>query len=333
MKSKPLSRNPRRTSPRSAGIIAALASAFFLGLAPVFGKQAINLGLSPYAVVAMRTTAAALVLLLFIWFKKRAYLYIYPAGLLGCMLAGSVNGLGSVFYYASLGRINASLGQLLYSLYPIFVLLWMWLDGQRPSHLTMLRVLILLPGIYLLTQANSGKIDLIGMGMMLISSILYALHIPINQRVLYDMPAPTVTLYTLLSMSVIVVPAFVISAIFFPASRADYSTLPLLAWGSVLGLTIVTVLSRLTLFFGIKNLGGMQATLLGLGELLIAILFSHWWLGEKLTLLQWIGAFLLTVSLFLVAFEKRTSTRPHVSVLLSWLRPPGLPKDIPWPPN
>ncbi len=34
--------------------------------------------------------------------------------------------------------------------------------------------------------------------MMLGAAALYALHLPINQRVLYEVPAPTVTLYTLL---------------------------------------------------------------------------------------------------------------------------------------
>ena len=45
---------------------------------------------------------------------------------------------------------------------------------------------------------------------MLIGSAMYALHLPINQRVLYDVPAPTVTVYTLLAMSFIVIPVYFI---------------------------------------------------------------------------------------------------------------------------
>ena len=41
------------------GVTAALCSALFLGMSPVFGKQAINLGLSFYAVVALRTCLGA----------------------------------------------------------------------------------------------------------------------------------------------------------------------------------------------------------------------------------------------------------------------------------
>ena len=77
------------------GIGAALASALFLGLAPVFGKQAIMLGFSPLAVVALRTSMAAGLLLIIVAIFRRPYLFIYPAGLLGCGLAGALNGLGS----------------------------------------------------------------------------------------------------------------------------------------------------------------------------------------------------------------------------------------------
>ena len=50
--------------PRTKGVIAALASAFFLGMAPVFGVRAMMLGMPPLAVVAIRTLLAALLLLL-----------------------------------------------------------------------------------------------------------------------------------------------------------------------------------------------------------------------------------------------------------------------------
>ena len=77
---------------RSTGINAALISALFLGFAPVFGKAAMGVDqFSPLAVAAMRTSMAALLLVTIILLFKRNILYIYPAGLLGCMLAGAVN--------------------------------------------------------------------------------------------------------------------------------------------------------------------------------------------------------------------------------------------------
>ncbi|HTP03239.1 MAG TPA: hypothetical protein VMJ64_17820, partial [Anaerolineales bacterium] len=90
------------------GIVAALASAFFLGLCPVFGKLSINAGFSPLAVVALRTIIAAAMVLAYVLLFYRRYLYIFPVGLLGCALAGLINGLGSILYYMALVRLTAS---------------------------------------------------------------------------------------------------------------------------------------------------------------------------------------------------------------------------------
>ncbi|MCI0519778.1 MAG: DMT family transporter [Chloroflexi bacterium] len=304
---------------RSQGITAALTSAFFLGMAPVFGKQAILAGAAPLAVVALRTTLAAALLLAAMAAFKRQYLFIYPAGLLGCLLAGWINGFGSLFYYSALGRIDASVGHMLYSLYPLFLAVWLSLDKQPPGRLTVFRIILAIPAIFLLTQAGHGRLDWIGVLEMLAASALYALHIPINQRVLFDMPAPTVTLYTLIAMSAVVLPVFLFSA----SGELPQAA----ALAPILALTLVTFLSRLMLFAGVKQLGGMQTALLGLSELLVAVFLSIAWLGESLTWQQWLGAALLVASLLLVVLEKSPLRRPAAGGWLSWLRP-GLPGDI-----
>ena len=265
---------------------------------------------------------AALLLLFIMVFFRRQYLYIYPAGLIGCGLAGLLNGLGSIFYYAALARINASLGQLLYSLYPLFVAIILALDSQPPSRLTIFRIFLATIAVIFMTFASTGVVDVIGVIQMLLASIFYAAHLPINQRVLYDIPAPTVTLYTLIAMSMVVFPAFLIFDRTLPENAI---------WWPVIGLTLVTFLSRLLLFLGVKHLGGLQTALLGLLELLVAVGLSIFWLQESLSPKQWIGAGMLIISMMLVYFEKHTGDRiPHRGGWLSWLTPPGpgLPPDL-----
>lgn len=306
---------------QTAGITAAFTSAIFLGLAPVFGKLAITQGFSPFAVVALRTGFAAGILLLVISLFYRKYLYIFPIGLIGCILAGTINGLGSLLYYLALARLNASVGQLLYSLYPFFVALWLILDHQPPSRLTFFRIGLATIAVLLLTRIPESSADLMGVVMMIGAAILYAMHLPINQRVLYEVPAPTVALYTLLSMSAVVIPAYLIFDRTWPIESPP--------WLPVFGLTFVTISSRIALFLGVKKIGGMQTALLGLAELLIAILFSNFWLGETLTVLQQLGAVGLGFSLILVMFESpQLPTHSGKTGWLSWIRAPGLPKDI-----
>jgi drug/metabolite transporter (DMT)-like permease len=304
------------------GVGAALTSAFFLGLAPVFGKQAINLGFTPLAVVALRTIMAAGLLLLIMGLFRRPFLYIYPAGLLGCGLAGALNGIGSLLYYMALGRLSVSMGQLLYALYPVFLVIWLVIDHQPPSRLTYVRMAVAFLGIIFLTFSNSVQIDWWGVGLMLGASIMYAIHLPINQRVLYDIPAPTVTLYTLLAMSIVVVPAYLIFDRHLPTEG--------ISWFPVLALTMVTFFSRLMLFLGVKNLGGIQTALLGLSELIVSVAVGHFWLHEVLSPYQWIGAALLGLSLLLIGLEKIQPEKRRPYGLLAWVRPPEIAPEIPW---
>ena len=307
----------------TTGIAAALGSAFFLGVSPVLGKLAINQGFSPLAVVAVRTSLAAFLLLVIVLLFNRSSFYIFPVGLIGCVLAGSINGLGSLLYYMALHRLPVSVGQLLYSLYPFFVALWLTLDKQYPSKLTLLRITLAGVAVILLTNVPHKPADLVGVGMMIGAALLYALHLPINQRVLFEVPAPTVTLYTLLSMSAVVVPAYLIFDRAWPATNAPF--LPLM------GLTLATFLSRLALFLGIKKIGGMQTALLGLAELLVTILFSYYWLHESLTPIQWLGVLGLALSLLLVRAEKPAPEKHSSDGWFSWIRSPASPKDA-WGP-
>ncbi len=305
----------RRVLVKNAGIYFAVGSAILLGSSPIFGKQAILAGLDPTAVVAARTAGATLLLFLVILIYKREYLYIFPLGLLGCAIAGSLNGLGSLLYYASLASLDASLGQFFYTLYPIFVAGLFYLDGSRPTNLTMIRLLLSIPGVYFLTQAGDGVVDLRGVSQMLFASCLYAIHIPINQRVLFEVPAPTVTLYTLLAMTVVTVPAFLIFS-------GPYTILPEAAILPIICLTVVTFLSRLTLFAGVKLIGGIQTSIFGLAELLVTVSLAYFILSETLSPVQWIGAVVLIIALLLAAFDRLDPPSRRTDGWLYWLRPP-----------
>jgi drug/metabolite transporter (DMT)-like permease len=91
---------------------------------------------------------------------------------------------------------------------------------------------------------------------------------------------------------------------------------------------LVTFFSRLMLFLGVKKLGGIQTALLGLGELIVSITISHIWLHDQLSFIQWIGASMLAISLFLVGFEKFHPDPRRKKGLLGWVRPPEISTDI-----
>jgi len=300
---------------RTTGLAAALSSAFFLGISPTLGKTAYNGGFFPVEIVGMRAFGAAAILFLIIFFSKRSLLQIYPMGLIGCLLAGWINALGALFYYTAITRIDTGLGAIIYSLYPGFVALFLLLDGYPPSRLSLVRLAVAIPAIVLITSTGDHHVDLIGVLLMLASSALYALHLPINQRVLYEVPAPTVTFYTLVASAAVLLPILLFNSS-LGQPHAEYS------WWALGGMTLAFFFSRLTQFLGVKHLGGLQTSLLGLGEMLVTILFGIFLLGEHLSPAQWLGGFLMAFSILLGVREPAVPTRlAPGSGWLAWLHP------------
>ena len=297
---------------RQRGVAAALLSAIFLGTAPIFGKQAYAEGMAPIALAAWRMLIAAAGLWVVYALVGRRYLYIYPAGLLGCLAVGAVNGIGSLLYYTGLQRVDAGVGQMVYSLYPFILVILLRLDGHRFSSLTLLRIVLAIAAVALLTQTGDGPVDLTGFGLMLGAGLAYALHLSIGQRVSYEMPAQTLTLYAVTSMAVVVSIAHVL---------AGWGPVPASAWNPTFGLALVTVASRLGMFLGVKRLGSMQTALIGITEILVTLLLAISLLGETLSPRQWIGAGLLLVSLLVIAREpllsvagqRKAAPRPSVA--------------------
>jgi drug/metabolite transporter (DMT)-like permease len=298
---------PARKAQRH-GIAAAFLSAIFLGTAPIFGKQAYAFGMEPLALAAWRTVFAASGLWLIYGALGRKYLFIYPAGLIGCIAVGAVNGIGSLLYYTGLHRVDAGVGQMVYSLYPLFLVVFLRLDGHRFSALTMFRMLLALLAVAFLSQTGDGPVDAIGLGLMVGAGLLYALHLALSQRVSYEMPAQTLTLYSLTAMAAVVSVAYLLSASVSAGAPQATQAIPFLyvpaaAWGPTAGLAFVTLVSRLGMFVGVKRLGSLQTALIGITEILVTLLLALTLLGEALDPKQWIGAVLLMGSLLLIGRE------------------------------
>jgi drug/metabolite transporter (DMT)-like permease len=281
---------------KSTGIRAALLSALALGTAPILGKVAYGSGMDPYSLTAVRTLLAAAALWLFFLStrKNRKFIYIYPAGILISAASGALNGFSSLLYYNGLTMIDAGVGQMLYSLYPLFVVIIRRLDGQLISNWTKVRLVMALTAVVLIVAPRGGTVDLTGAALMLGAGLMYAAHLAVSQRVLYEMPAPTVTLYVLTSMTAVVCVAYVLHG---PGA------IPAAGLPPTVLLAGITVASRLLMFLGVKKLGSIQTALLGVTEILVTLVLSIFILNEQLVARQWIGAAILVASLLLIIFE------------------------------
>jgi drug/metabolite transporter (DMT)-like permease len=276
------------------GVVSTVMASFFLGWAPILGKLAYRYGVTPFTLVAFRTLAAALFIwLAFLLFWRREVVISWR-GLIGCISVGAVNGFGSLLYYTSLSRLDASLASLLNTLYPLWVVLFLFAAGQPLTRLTVARLALSMLGIYLLTRAGPGELEWLGVTLMVASAATYGWHLVLGQWVLADVPSRTATLYTLTTMACVVGLARVLQA-------RPVEPIATTGWHAILTLGLTTALSRLAMFSALQRVGGVETALVGLLELLVSLVLAFLLLGERLALVQWIGAVLLVVSLMLMA--------------------------------
>jgi len=280
---------------RSArGVAAALVSGLFAGLAPILGKLAYQAGVDPITLVALRTALAAGLLWVFYLLFWRKYIAIGWRNLAGCVAMGLANGLGSLLYYNGLALVDASLGHLLYSMYPFWVFLFLSAAGHPVSRTAILRLGLVLLSAFLLTWQGGSVSDSLGVTLMIGAGALYGFHLVLGQWTLVDVDPRTVTLYGLTTMAVVVgVPYLARGGSPEPVSMAGWTAILLVA-------IFPTALARLLVFAGLQRIGGLQTALLGLAEPLVAVALAFLLLGESFTLQQWAGVAFFLVSVLLL---------------------------------
>jgi drug/metabolite transporter (DMT)-like permease len=290
------------------GLAAAILSPIFLGMSPILGKAALVGGADPFTVAALRTALVVILLWGFYLIFWRQYIYIYTAGLIACIAIGVTNGIGSLFYYSGLDRLDASIAHLLNATYVIFVVILTRIDGAHVSLRTLLRVMVALLSVLLITGGIAGNASWLGVGLILGSAILFAGTVAMSQRILYEMPAQTVTLYVMTAMGGVVV----FARLLISQHIDPLSTNALMA---ILALGLTTALSRLTLFLGVKGLGSLRTTLLAIAESAVAVSLAFIFLGESLAIIQWFGVVALIASLFMPADTQPQDDKDYKGML------------------
>jgi len=277
---------------RLQGTTSTALASFFLGWAPILGKLAYAQGVTPFTLAATRTLVAVLLLwagYLLFW---RRWLRVGGGELAGCIAVGVVNGIGSLLYYSGLSRLDASLASFLNTLYLLWVVLFLTASGQPVRSVTIARMALAMGAVYLLTGTGAGEPDWLGAMLMVASSATFGWHLVLGQWVLADVPSRTATPYILTAMAVTVGLARVLQG-------SDIEAISFPGWQAIVALGVTTALSRVLIFAGLQKLGGIEAALVSLLELLVSLVVAFILLGERLTALQWVGGLVLVASVLL----------------------------------
>ncbi len=272
-----------------SGFSSGLLASFLLGWAPILGKFAYRAKVDPMTLAALRTAVAALFLwaIYLIFWRKR--ILISWSAVLNCLLVGVINGIGSLFYYSGLSRLNASRASLLGALYPVWAVIFLIASGQTIRRMTLGRLLISLCGAVLVTSPwlMSTLTDYLGVMLMLAYAGLTGWYLVMGQWVLADVPSRSGTLYILTGMAATVAIARAVGG--GPAIAPIAAS----GWAAIIALGLTTAFSRLAMFFSLEKLGGVQTAIISLMELAVSLTLAFIFLNERLAWYQWVGAILL----------------------------------------
>lgn len=221
------------------------------------------------------------------------------------LACGTFNGIGMLLYTWGLQRLSSSMTSMLIALSPLYVLSLLALRGERVTHRHAVRLALSLMGVYLLIGPG-GVVDPVGVGLILLSMIPFALQITMLQWYLMGYDARPVTFYMLIAMTLCVLGMWGLEG-------GDWQPLGLYGWAASVVLAVFsTYLSRLLVFAAIGRIGGGQMAMLSPVETLMAVMWSFLFLGERLSPVQWIGGiFILTSAMLAIQRLSIARFRPR----------------------
>lgn len=305
------------------GLLFAVGSAFAFGSSGPFAKSLMEAGWSPTAAVTARLAGGALLMVIFAtivkpdWFREAlqhgktviAYGLIPIAGAQLC-------------YFNAVAHLSVGAALLLEYTAPILVVGWVWgTTRRRPSSLTLIGIALAIAGIMLVLNVFSGAhINLIGVGWALAAAVCAACYFLMSSAVATD--GDGLNSITLATAGLIVGAAAVAGLGATGVMPLTFSSTDAVVAGwttswlvPVIALALIPTAIAYTLgIMGIARLQPRFASLVGLSEVMFAVLAAWVLLGEAITPTQAIGGVVVLVGLALARQGDRTEKLAEASL-------------------
>lgn len=295
----------RRVRAIPIGYVYVLLAILGGSIAAVITKYALSSDISPLPLLSTRLLISAALLWLIQLFVFRQRPLLERRLLLGSMAAGVTNAVSLSTFYLALTYIDASIAMVLFATNPIVMLTILMVIGKMPTRLDAARALLAIVGVTLLVGVG-GQVAWQGIVLVLITVVLYSVHMLIVQRYLYGYSTAQVT-----PLFISVMALCVTAASFATTPPADWFSFPPDGW-LVIAITAVfsTVLARLALISGIQRIGSGQTALLSPIETLLSVAFAAILIDERLMPLQLVGGALVLISAALVMRQGAVLSTP-----------------------
>lgn len=299
------------------GVGVALASAAAFATSGAFAKSLLIGGWAPGAVVTLRITLAALVLLVPTvitmrgrWDALRRNVWVVIGygltGVAGCQLA----------YFYAVTHLSVGVALLLEYLAPVLIVGWIWLrQRQRPRLLTVLGVGLAVLGLLLvLDVTGEASISLVGVLWGLGAAVCLVLYFLLAAHVDSDVPPLGLAGGGLLVGAVALWLAGLIGLLDTTRGATEVALSGVLVpwWVPILVIALLAAaFAYVAGIAAVRMLGAKLASFVALTEVLFAVLFAWLVLAELPTAIQLVGGLLIIGGVVAVrADEPRAAVVP-----------------------
>lgn len=282
-------------------LFAAIAAASY-GTNPIFAIPLYREGISVTSVLFMRYAMAVAIMFFATMIKSPKAFVIKPkyVGLLAFM--GILMVLSSIALFESYKYLSAGIASTLLFFYPVMVAVIMAIFyKERLTKKSWVCLVTAFLGVVILSKNDDGGfISLLGLTLVMLSSLSYAIYLVyINRGPMKKINTSTITFYVILGGFLVMIPYCLLDGgLMLP------KTTP--AWINAIGLGFFpTVISLIFTSRAIALIGSTETAIFGALEPLTAVILGILILGETLTITPAIGMILIFTSVTVLMMKKK----------------------------
>jgi drug/metabolite transporter (DMT)-like permease len=300
-------------NPFRLGLLFAVASAFTFGMSGPFAKSLMEAGWSPTAAVTARLAGGAVVMAIFATVVKPDWIREALQHSKTVVLYGLIPVAGAqLCYYNAVEHLSVGVALLLEYTAPLLVIGWIWgTTKRRPGNMTLAGVGLAVAGIMLVlgvisaTGFASANINAAGIGWGLGAAVCAAFYFMMSDEVTADGSGlNSITLaagglavgaaaVTLLGLTGVMPLTFTANPVVFAGITTSW-LVPVLMLG-----VVSTAIAYTLGISGVARLRPSFASLVGLAEVLFAVLWAWVLVGEAVTTSQAVGGAVVLAGLAL----------------------------------
>lgn len=292
------------------GILAGIFASVCYGTNPLGALNCYHEGLNTISTLCYRYVWAVLLMAVIMAVGKKRFALSRRESLV-CLLLGVMFMFSSVFLFLSFNYMDAGLASTILFSYPIMVAVIMAVFFREKITLRVLLSLVLAVSGVVLLSRGEGAANLIGVTLVLASSLTYAVYIVAINKLDVRIPSITMAFY----VSVVALFSLLVAGFLgFEGGLMTPTSLSAALWSGWLGL-FPTVLALVFINISIKLVGSTPAAIMGAIEPMTAVAIGCLVFGEAFSLKLLSGMLLIlgAVMLIIVGKTKKETRKSPVS--------------------